>query len=180
MIYVTLFTEFFKIGLFAIGGGLATIPFLFQLTEKFDWFNVAELTNMIAVSESTPGPLGVNMATYAGIQAAGLLGGVVATLGLVVPSLIIIILISQILEKFKTNPYVSAAFYGLRPAVAAMIFSFLCVLLEMIVYQVPSGQPFIIQSILFLCYLILVFRFKFHPIFFICLGAIVGVLLGNT
>ena len=85
MIYVTLFFEFFKIGLFAIGGGLATIPFLFQLTEKFDWFDVAELTNMIAVSESTPGPLGINMATYAGIQAAGLFGGIVATLGLVVP-----------------------------------------------------------------------------------------------
>ena len=177
MIYVTLFIEFFKIGLFAIGGGLATIPFLFQLTEKFDWFDVAELTNMIAVSESTPGPLGINMATYAGIQAAGLFGGIVATLGLVVPSLFIIILISKILEKFKTNPYVSAVFYGLRPAVAAMIFSFLCVLLEMIVYQVPPGKPFFIQSILFLCYLILVFRFKCHPIFFICLGAFMGILL---
>ena len=167
MIYLTLFIEFFKIGLFAIGGGLATIPFLFQLTEKFSWFSVEDLTNMIAVSESTPGPLGVNMATYAGIKAAGSLGGVIATTGLVLPSLIIIILISKVLEKFKSNSLISSAFYGLRPAVAAMIFSFLCVLLEMIVYQLPMGKSFGIQLFLFICYLILVFF----------IGAIMGILL---
>ncbi len=176
MIYLTLFTEFFKIGLFAVGGGLATIPFLFKLTEKFDWFDVAHLTNMIAISESTPGPLGVNMATFAGIQAAGLMGGIVATLGLVVPSLFVIMAVCKVLDKFKASPTVSSIFYGLRPAVAAMIFSFLCVLLEMIVYHIPAGKPFWIQSILFLCYLILVFQYKFHPIFFICFGAFMGIL----
>ena len=100
MIYIKLFLEFFKIGLFAVGGGLATIPFLYDLAEKTSWFTKAELSNMIAVGESTPGPIGVNMATYAGVQTTGILGGISATLGLICPSLIIILIIAKILDKF--------------------------------------------------------------------------------
>lgn len=121
MIYLTLFYEFFKIGLFAVGGGMATLPFLMDLTDKYNWYSTSELTNMIAISESTPGPVGVNMATYAGYQAAGIGGAVVATVSLVLPALIIIVIVARFMKKFYDNPTVQAAFYGIRPAVAAAI-----------------------------------------------------------
>lgn len=89
-----LFGEFFKIGLFAVGGGPATLPFLMDLTEKYDWYTMQQLTNMVAISESTPGPIGLNMATYAGVQTLGVFGGVVATAGLVMPSVIVITIIA--------------------------------------------------------------------------------------
>ena len=103
MIYWLLFFEFFKIGLFAIGGGMVTIPFLFDLTKKYDWFSAAELTDMIAVSQSTPGPVGVNMATYAGFQTAGISGGIIATFGLVLPSVVIVIWLSKLLSHYAEN-----------------------------------------------------------------------------
>ena len=90
MVYLQLFIEFFKIGLFAVGGGLATIPFLMDLPEKYDWYTKADMASMLAISESTPGPVGINMATYAGYNAAGISGGIVATLSLVHPTLLII------------------------------------------------------------------------------------------
>ena len=122
MIYLLLFYEFFKIGLFAIGGGLVTVPFLFDLAEHYPWFTASELADMIAVSESTPGPLVVNMATFAGYKAAGISGAVIATFGLVLPSLIIIMLVSRLLTKFSDNPYVQSILSGIRPAVIALIF----------------------------------------------------------
>ena len=100
MIYLRLFWEFFKVGLFSVGGGLATLPFLYSLGAKTGWFSTADVANMLAVSESTPGPIGVNMATYAGFDCAGVLGGVVATLGLVTPSMIVIVLIAMALQMF--------------------------------------------------------------------------------
>ena len=103
MTYVILFFEFFKIGLFAVGGGLATLPFLYELAGKYTWFDEAMLGNMIAVSQSTPGPIGINMATYAGFNAAGILGGILATVGLVTPSVIIIIIVAHVLNKFKES-----------------------------------------------------------------------------
>ena len=94
MIYLRLFFEFCKVGLFSVGGGLATIPFLTDLGERTGWFTSAQLADMIAVSESTPGPMGVNMATYVGFTSGGVLGGIVATLGLIFPSLVIILIIA--------------------------------------------------------------------------------------
>ena len=123
MIYLQLFWEFFKIGLFAIGGGPATLPFLMDLTEKYDWFTMADLTNMVAVSESTPGPIGLNMATYAGFHAAGIPGGVTASMSLVLPSVIVIILVAKFLANFSENKTVKAVFFGIRPAVTALIAS---------------------------------------------------------
>ena len=129
MIFLRLFYEFFKIGLFSVGGGMATIPFLYQLSDKTGWFSRLDLANMIAVGESTPGPIGVNMATYTGyltgMQQGGtlsaILGAVIATLGLVTPSIIIILIISAFLAAFRKNRYVDSAFYGLRPASTALI-----------------------------------------------------------
>ena len=120
-IYIQLFIEFFKAGLFAVGGGMATIPFLYDISDKTGWFTHAELTNMIAISESTPGPIGVNMATYVGYTSAGISGSLIATLGLITPSIIVILIIAGFYNAFKNNKYVQAAFYGLRPASAGLI-----------------------------------------------------------
>lgn len=129
MIYLQLFWEFFKTGLFAIGGGMATIPFLYDLSDKTGWFSHQDLANMIAVGESTPGPIGVNVATYVGFVTGmeqgsilnALLGSVTATLGLVMPSLIVILIVAAILQSFRNNVYVNRAFYGLRPASTGLI-----------------------------------------------------------
>ena len=121
MIYLQLFFEFFKTGLFAVGGGMATLPFLYDMAEKTNWFTSGQLADMIAVSESTPGPIGVNMATYVGFTTAGFWGGLIATLALVTPSVIIIVIISYFLKAFRENKYVDAAFYGLRPTSTGLI-----------------------------------------------------------
>ena len=121
MVYLQLFWEFFKTGLFAIGGGLATLPFLYDMAERFTWFTEADLVNMIAISESTPGAIGINMATFAGYKAGGLAGGVLATFSLILPSLILVTIAARFLEKFRENRHVEDAFYGLRPAVVGLI-----------------------------------------------------------
>ena len=121
MIYLQLFLEFFKTGLFAVGGGLATLPFLSQMADKTGWFTQGNLADMIAISESTPGPIGVNMATYTGFITAGIPGAVVATLGLITPSIIIILIIAGFLKQFRENKYVDAVFYALRAASTAFI-----------------------------------------------------------
>ena len=120
-IYIQLFVEFFKAGLFAVGGGMATIPFLYDISDKTGWFTHAQLTDMIAISESTPGPIGVNMATYVGFTSAGISGSIIATLGLITPSIIVILIIAGFLKAFKDNKYVQSAFYGLRPASTGLI-----------------------------------------------------------
>ena len=129
MIYLRLFYEFFKTGLFAVGGGMATIPFLYNMADATGWFTRMDVDNMIAVGESTPGPIGVNMATYVGYLTGmsegglpfALLGAVVATLGLITPSIIIILIIASFLKSFRNNRYVESAFYGLRPASTGLI-----------------------------------------------------------
>lgn len=129
MLYLRLFYEFFKTGLFAIGGGMATVPFLYDMSDATGWFTYNDLANMIAVGESTPGPIGVNMATYVGYVTGqdlwgipgAILGAVVATLGLVAPSIIVILIIAAFLKNFRNNRYVDSAFYGLRPASTGLI-----------------------------------------------------------
>ncbi|MDD3346348.1 chromate transporter [Oscillibacter sp.] len=121
MIYWQLFWAYFKVGLFSIGGGMATIPFLYDLSDKSGWFTHAQLADMLAVSESTPGAMGVNMATYVGYTTAGIPGAVIATAALALPSIIIILLIARALEQVRHNRLVEAAFYGLRPASTALI-----------------------------------------------------------
>lgn len=130
MTFLYLFLEFFKIGLFAVGGGPATIPFLQDLARSdYGWFNPEELSVMVAVAESTPGPIGINMATYAGYNAGfgefgivgGIFGGITATLGLVTPSVIVIVLVAGFLKTFKENKYVKGAFSGIRPVVTALV-----------------------------------------------------------
>lgn len=183
MIYITLFFEFFKIGLFAIGGGLATLPFLYDLSGKYFWLTTDNVADMVAISQSTPGPLGVNMATYAGYQGAGLLGGICATIGLITPSITIIIIIAHILNKFKESPYVESVFYGLRPAVTGLIAAagyavFEISILNLDKFNLTNKFLDIINykaTLLLLGIFIVMKYFKKHPIFYIFLGAVVGI-----
>lgn len=116
-----LFYEFFKTGLFAVGGGLATLPFLYAIGAKTGWFTSIDVADMVAISESTPGPMGINMATYVGFTSFGVLGAIIGPLALVLPSLIVIVLVSRILDKFKESQVVKDVFYGLRPASTGLI-----------------------------------------------------------
>ena len=187
MIYLRLFWEFFKVGLFSVGGGLATLPFLYSLGAKTGWFSTADVANMLAVSESTPGPIGVNMATYAGFDCAGVLGGVVATLGLVTPSVIVIVLIAMALQAFRTNKYVDAAFYTLHPASTGLIAAagwsvFALVLVNLDAYRASYQLADLLQwknLILFAVIWVLTNLVKplkkLHPVVFLALPAVVGI-----
>ena len=183
MIYIQLFYEFFKIGLFAIGGGMATLPFLMDLTAKYDWYTKAELTNMIAISQSTPGPVGINMATYAGYNAAGIPGAVVATLSLVAPALAIIMVIAKFLADFNENKTVQAAFYGIRPAVAALIGYAVWELVKISLTIVDGNGVTAIDYLgVFLCVAAFgIMQLKYckslHPLVWIIIGAVIGILL---
>ena len=187
MIYLRLFWEFFKVGLFSVGGGLATLPFLYSLGAKPGWFSTADVANMLAVSESTPGPIGVNMATYAGFDCGGVLGGVVATLGLVTPSVIVIVLIAMALQAFRTNKYVDAAFYTLHPASTGLIAAagwsvFALVLVNLDAYRASYQLADLLQwtnLILFAVIWVLTNLVKplkkLHPVVFLALAAVVGI-----
>lgn len=170
MIYLTLFIEFFKIGLFAIGGGAATIPFLFDLSKKYNWFSFEELTNMIAVAESTPGPIGVNMATFAGFQTAGILGGIIATIGLITPSVIIIVLIAKLLKNYAQNQNFRLVLNSIRPAVLALIIFALMSIVKISIVDYLSFGVFFILTIVML-------KYKKSPILYILLSAIIGIIL---
>ena len=185
MIYLELYLRFFMTGLFSVGGGLATIPFLKEMGETTGWFTAAELADMIAVSECTPGAMGVNMATYVGYTTAGVLGDIVATLGLITPSIIIILIIAKILDRFRTNRYVQWAFYGLRAASVALIsYATLAVaemaLLEGDIRSAAAGEVLGIFD--FKCIMLAVIVFvcmrkfnRIHPSLFIGLSALAGI-----
>lgn len=175
------FWEFFKIGLFAVGGGPATIPFLFELCEKTGWFTTRELTNMIAISESTPGPIGLNMATYVGFTTLGFWGGVVSTFGLVLPSLIVIVIIAKFMANFSDNPYVKKAFWGIRPAVTALIASAVISMLKASLFTiteegwVPAIGSIVICIVAFGLLQIKKLS-KIHPGIWILAAAVLGII----
>lgn len=186
MIFLQLFWEYFKVGLFAVGGGMATIPFLSEMADTTGWFTHAQMADMLAVSESTPGPIGVNMATYVGYTTAGIPGALVATFGLVLPSVIVILLIARVLQQFRHNRFVEAGFYGLRPAstgliAAAGVSVALMALLNLDAYGVTRalGDLFRWKAIV-LAVVVLVFSnwvkptARWHPIVFIGISAAAG------
>ena len=188
MLYLRLFWEFFKTGLFAVGGGMATLPFLYSMSDATGWFTHAQLADMIAVSESTPGPIGVNMATYVGFTTAGIPGAVIATLGLVAPSIIIILIIAKVLAAFRQNKYVDAAFYGLRPCSVGLIAAAGLLVVKLAVFNFDLYRQtgvfadlFNWKALLLAAVLIVLTRYvkqtkKLHPIFFILGSAAAGAL----
>ena len=182
MTFLLLFYEFFKIGIFAIGGGLAALPFLFDLADKYAWFTTAELTNMIAISESTPGPIAVNMATYVGYHTAGVGGAAIATLALIMPAVIISLLICKAMAVWRDNQYVEMVFTGLRPAVAGLLAAISISLITLALFGTEHFTPGLslnIKSLIFLAVVTpAVCYFNKHPIIFIALGAVVGIIFG--
>ena len=183
MIFLQLFLQFFKTGLFSVGGGLATLPFLYEMSNNTGWFTHGDVADMIAVSESTPGAIGINMSTFAGYLTAGIPGGIVATLGLALPSFIIIIIISKLLKQFKDNKYVERAFYGLRPASIAMISAAginVAKIALVRISELGTGGTFIrffnVPAILLAVVLFFGSRkLKWHPVVFIAISALVGI-----
>ncbi|MBQ7624475.1 MAG: chromate transporter [Clostridia bacterium] len=182
MILLKLFWEFFKTGLFAVGGGMATVPFLQQMGEKTGWFTSLQLADMIAVADSTPGPIGVNMAVYTGFTVSGVLGALVALLGLITPSVIIILIVARVLDAFKDSFFIKSAFYGLRPASMGLIASAGCTVLTMSVLCLPFESVktlFNIKALILFAALVVLTRVKplkkLHPIVFIALSALFGV-----
>lgn len=196
MILLKLYWEFFKAGLFAVGGGMATLPFLQAIGESTGWYTYTDLMNMLAVSESTPGAIGINMATYVGFTVAGVPGAVIATIGEVTPSIIVILIVAAVLHSFRNNKYVDSAFYGLRPASTGLIgAACVAVVLEVLTsiqmvspesgllktVSVGTGGLFNWQGLILAAVLLALTNWSpkkvrdLHPIVFICISAVVGV-----
>ena len=195
MILLQLFWEFFKTGLFAIGGGLATVPFLQDISAKTGWYTAGQLADMIAVSESTPGPMGVNMATYVGYTVGsqelggplmGILAAIIATLGLITPSIIVIMIVAYFLKRFRSSKLVDAALYGLRPASVALISAagvdivLIAVLRVASIYQIAqaalSWKALVLAAAVFGATHVKKLN-KLHPIWFIAASAVLGIVL---
>lgn len=181
--------RFFYVGLFSIGGGLATLPFLQSMGESTGWFGPADVSNMVAISESTPGPMGINMATYIGYNVAGVPGSILASLSLIAPSVVIIIIISKILVKFRDSKYVENAFYGLRPASLALISAACYAVAKLAFFKsdifAKTGsfiQAFDYKSIILCVVLFVLIKLikKAHPIVFIAAAAVVGIVFKMT
>ncbi len=187
MLYFQLFYEFFKAGLFAIGGGMATLPFLYDISDKTGWFTHGQLADMVAISESTPGPIGVNMATYVGFTTGGIPGAVIATLGLITPSIIIILIIAGFLKSFKDSKYVKSAFYGLRPASTGLIAAAGLTVAVLVLFQkefyAATGRLTDLISFRNILLMVVLYLFTakikktrdLHPVVFIAASAVVGI-----
>lgn len=174
MLLIDMFLEFFKIGLFAVGGGMATLPFLYELANSQEWFSIADVSNMLAISESTPGPIGINMATYVGYMNSGILGAIIAPLGEITPSVIIITIIAGFLKKFKGNRIVDNLFYGLRAASCALIaYAGLGVAKVAFLNNENVFYPGIIMAVLLY---FAIKKFKWHPVVYIAISAVIGII----
>ena len=187
-LYLRLFWEFFKTGLFAVGGGMATLPFLYDIADRTGWFTAAQLADFIAVSESTPGPIGVNMATYVGFTTGGVPGALIATLGLMTPSVIVILLVARVLQQFRQNRYVDAAFYGLRPCSVGLIAAAGLLVVKISLFDTElyrrSGvlldlfrpKALLLAALLLVLTNLVKQTKKLHPIVFILASAVLGVI----
>ena len=170
MIYLKLFLESFHIGLFSFGGGYATLPFLYHIADVQKWYTTKQLSDMIAVSSITPGPVGVNVATFAGFKTAGLLGAAIATTSVILPSFIIVIIISKLLEQFKHNKYVQSVIYTLKPAG--------CGLLAAIGVDMFIDSINLLGMVLLVCLFVASITEKRDPLFYLGVSAVVGLVAG--
>lgn len=186
-LYLRLFWEFFKTGLFAVGGGMATLPFMYDISDKTGWFTHSMLADMVAVSESTPGPIGVNMATYVGFVTGGIPGAVVATVGLVTPSVIVILLIARVLKAFRENQYIDAGFYGLRPCSVGLIAAAGVLVIKLALFNTElyastgalldlfNFKALILAAVLLVATRCIKKLKGLHPIVFILASAVIGI-----
>ena len=168
---IQLFFQFFHVGLFSFGGGYATLPFLYDLAEKFHWYSTSQLTDMLAISSVTPGPVGVNMATYAGFATSGILGALIATSAIMLPSFIIVFTVSKILNKFKNNIYVQSAITTIKPAG--------CALLSAVGIKLAfTSDLHLLGTLMLLIFIISGIYKKFDPLFYLGISALLGLFLG--
>lgn len=183
MIYFDLFFTFLKIGLFTIGGGYAMLPMIREEVSSHGWLSQSELIDFIAVSESTPGPFAVNISTFVGTRTGGIFGGLCATLGVVLPSFVIILIVAKYYERFKSNKLVVGAMNGLKPAVVGLIAAALLSLSGTVFFpqglsaNVFGAAQFYVSLGIFAVAVVLAFK-KLHPILIILLSAVIGVIAG--
>lgn len=187
MILLRLFFEFLKIGLFSVGGGMATLPFLYDMSDSTGWFTHAQIADMLAVSESTPGPIGINMATYVGYTTAGVPGALAATIGIIIPGIALVLIITAVLDKFRGNAYVEGAFYGLRPASVGLITAAGILVIEISLMNIALYRQtgvitdlFQWKAIALAALLLVLTRWvkktkNLHPVYFIAFSAVVGI-----
>ena len=182
MIYLKLFLTFFKIGAFTFGGGYAMFPLIQEEVLKNAWLTEEMLIDFVAVSESTPGPFAVNISTYIGSELGGLLGSICATLGVVLPSFIIILIVAKFFMKFKESKVIKGIMSGLKPCVIGLIGS--AIISMALTVFIPNGfnnivlnSELVISIMIFLLSFILVQK-KSHPILVICIAALIGVVGG--
>ena len=171
-IFLQLFIQFFHIGVFSFGGGYATLPFLYAISEKYHWYTTKQLTDMLAISSITPGPVGVNVATFAGFATSGILGAVIATTAIILPSYIIVTIVFKILDKFKTNKNIQGAIRALKPAGCALLSSVGIKLLF-------TSNLHLLGTLLLLALIITSILKKQYPLFYLGISALVGLFLGH-
>ena len=179
MMLLNLFWTFFKIGAFTFGGGYAMIALIQSEITARGWMTAADLVNFIAIAESTPGPIAVNMATFVGSRIAGLPGALCATLGVVLPSFVVILIVARCFDRFRKSAVVKGCLFGLKAAVVAMIATALLSVGETVFFPggVSFGKEFFLSLGLFTLCAVLAFKKK-HPILIICLSAALGIALG--
>ncbi len=167
-----LFLQFFHVGVFSFGGGYATLPFLYDIADKFHWYSAKQLTNMLAISSITPGPVGVNVATFAGFTTAGILGSLVATTAIILPSYIIVTIVFKVIDKFRTNRNIKGAIRGLKPAGCALLSAVGIKLLF-------TSNLHLLGTLILLGFLILSIKKKQDPLFYLGISAILGLIIGH-
>ena len=167
-----LFLQFFHVGVFSFGGGYATLPFLYDIADKFHWYSAKQLTDMLAISSITPWPVGVNVATFAGFTTAGILGSLVATTAIILPSYIIVTIVFKVIDKFRTNRNIKGAIRGLKPAGCALLSAVGIKLLF-------TSNLHLLGTLILLGFLILSIKKKQDPLFYLGISAILGLIIGH-
>lgn len=170
-LFVQLFLQFFHVGVFSFGGGYATLPFLYDIAEKYHWYSAKQLTDMLAISSITPGPIGVNVATFAGFATSGVLGALIATTAIILPSYIIVTIVYKVLDKFRTNRNVKGAIRGLKPAGCALLSAVGIKLLS-------TSNLHLLGSLILIAFVITSLKKKQDTLFYLGISAILGLVIG--
>lgn len=171
-LFLQLFIQFFHVGVFSFGGGYATLPFLYDIAEKYHWYTTKQLTDMLAISSITPGPVGVNVATFAGFSTSGILGAAIATTAIILPSYIIVTIVYKVLDKFRTNRNVKGAIRGLKPAGCALLSAVGIKLLF-------TSNLHLLGLLILIAFFITSFKKKQDPLFYLGLSALLGLIIGH-
>jgi chromate transport protein len=170
-LFIQLFLQFFHVGVFSFGGGYATLPFLYDIAEKYHWYSAKQLTDMLAISSITPGPVGVNVATFAGFATSGILGSLIATTAIILPSYIIVTIVYKVLDKFKTNRNVKGSIRGLKPAGCALLSAVGIKLLF-------TSNLHLLGTLILVAFVVASLKQKHDPLFYLGISAVLGLVIG--